>query len=150
MNEKWDQRLLFLARFIAQWSRDPSTKTGAVIADGKRVVSVGYNGFAAGVGDNPERYANRELKYKIVVHAERNAVLLSRQPIRGCTLYTWPFASCAPCAAMMIQVGIVRCVAPPLPDHLKERWGEDMKLTEMQYQEAGVQLDYVNLDETAG
>ncbi|MBI2669577.1 MAG: hypothetical protein HYX20_00290 [Candidatus Yanofskybacteria bacterium] len=63
MTEKWDRRFLALAEFVAQWSKDPSTKTGAVIVDSNnRLVSVGYNGFPRGVNDSPERLENREIK----------------------------------------------------------------------------------------
>lgn len=29
---KWDERLLGLAEYVSNWSKDPSTKVGAVIA----------------------------------------------------------------------------------------------------------------------
>lgn len=29
--DKWDQRFLELAKVVSTWSKDPSTKTGAVI-----------------------------------------------------------------------------------------------------------------------
>jgi deoxycytidylate deaminase len=67
--KKWDLRFLEMARMVSSWSKDPSTKTGAVLVDlERRIVSVGYNGFARGVQDLPERYENRELKYKMIVH----------------------------------------------------------------------------------
>lgn len=145
---KWDKWFLGLAKYASTASKDPSTKTGAVIVDDKRrVISFGYNGFARGVKDLPERYSCRETKYKIVCHCERNAIIFAQRDLEGTTLYTWPFCSCATCAAMVIQAGIKRCVAPPLPDHLKERWEEDVKLSEMQFSEAGVRLDYIQLDE---
>ena len=76
MSEKWDKRFLALAEHIARWSKDPSTKIGAVIVDpNKRVVSLGYNCFPRGVEDSEERLENREVKYKIIVHCERNALL---------------------------------------------------------------------------
>lgn len=41
MTRKWDLRFLHLAQYIAEWSRDPSTKTGAVIVDeDKRIVDL--------------------------------------------------------------------------------------------------------------
>lgn len=56
--KKWDLRFLQLARFVAAWSRDPSTKTRAVIVDpDKMIVSMGFNGFAQGMNDAPEDYA---------------------------------------------------------------------------------------------
>jgi dCMP deaminase len=42
----WDLRFLTLAKTVSTWSKDPSTKVGAVIVDkNRRVVSLGYNGF---------------------------------------------------------------------------------------------------------
>jgi len=134
---KWDFRFLELARFIASWSKDPSTKTGAVIVNDRSIVSIGYNGFAKGVVDTPERLNDRELKYKLIVHCERNAIIWAQRDLTGCTLYTWPFMSCAPCAALVIQSGIKRCVAP-INDN--PRWIEDFKLTEMMFKEANVEL----------
>jgi dCMP deaminase len=136
---KWDARYLELAKHVAQWSKDPSTKTGAVIvAPHGGVVGLGYNGFAKGVEDSPERWNDRETKYKIVVHCERNAMLFAQRDLTGSTLYTWPFMSCGPCAGMVIQAGIKRCVAP-FNDN--PRWQADFALTMQMFKEAGVVLD---------
>lgn len=145
--EKWDRRFLELSKHIAGWSKDPSTKTGAVIVDkDRRIVSTGYNGFPKGMVDSPGRYADREFKYAHIVHCERNAILFARRPLDGCTLYTWPFASCTVCAAMVIQAGITRCVAPEIPEYLKERWAKDLAQTAAIFEEAGVALDIVRLE----
>lgn len=139
---KWDERFLGLARHIAAWSKDPSTKTGAVIvAPDRRVLSVGFNGFPRGVMDHPVRYENREEKYKIIVHCERNAMLFCRESLQGTTLYTWPFLSCSSCAAMIIQAGIIRHVAPRSTN---ERWGEEVQMTLQILAEAGVGLDLLD------
>lgn len=144
---KWDRRFIDLAHYVSQWSKDPSTKTGAVITTGdNRVVSLGYNGLPIGVADTEERLTNRDLKYKIIVHCERNAVLLAGRPVDGCTLYTWPFASCSTCASMMIQAGIERVVAPIIPPHLVERWGAELHLATELYREAGVEVSLLGLD----
>jgi dCMP deaminase len=141
LNDKWDTRFLDMSRLVGSWSKDPSTQTGAVIVDkNRRVVSVGYNGFAKGVNDDPFLYSNRELKYKMIVHCERNAIIFAQRSLEGCTLYTTPFASCAPCAAMVIQAGITRCVAPVLPNHLVERWQEELNVAAVMFREAGVEL----------
>lgn len=147
---KWDRRFLEMAKLVASWSKDPSTKTGAVVVGPDRdVISVGYNGFARGVDDSPERYNNRELKYKLVVHCERNAIIFAdRWRLKGATLYTWPFMSCSVCANMVIQSGITRCVAPLLPDSLKERWGEELRLAQQQFKERGIPLTSYGEDET--
>ena len=145
--EKWDRRFLDLAKYIASWSKDPSTQTGAVIVDspGRQVVSLGYNGFPQGVDDNPQRYADRDLKYKLIVHCERNAILFAKRDLRFCTLYTWPFMSCSTCAGMVIQAGITHCVAPAMPEDKKERWAEDMEIAAMMFREAGVRLDLLEV-----
>ena len=72
--EKWDRRFMEMARLVASWSKDPSSKVGAVITRGKFVVSVGFNGFPQGVVDSEERLTNRELKYPMILHAEINAI----------------------------------------------------------------------------
>lgn len=139
---KWDIRFLELAKFISTWSKDPSSQTGAVIVDDKSIISVGYNGLPRGVHDTADRLNNRELKYKLIVHCERNAIIWAHRDLSGCTLYTWPFMSCAPCAAIVIQAGITRCVAPKNDN---PRWVEDFKLSEMMYKEAGVELTLIDM-----
>jgi dCMP deaminase len=150
---RWDLRYLEAAKHFAQWSKDPSTKVGAVIVtrqqtysgdlldlrkiDMGRIVSVGYNGFARGIKDSDDRLNNRELKYKMVVHGERNAMLYAQRDLTGCTLYTWPFMPCAPCAAMTIQTGIKRVVAPKNDN---PRWVEDFQITRTMFREAMVEL----------
>ena len=71
---KWDANFLTLANTVSMFSKDTSTKVGAVIVDDdNRVVSIGYNGFPKGVKDD-HRLDNRELKYEMIVHAEANGV----------------------------------------------------------------------------
>lgn len=111
-NEKWERRFLQLARQIAQWSKDPSTKVGAVIVRPDRTVaSLGFNGFPRRTSDLPELYQDREAKYARVVHAEMNAVLSAHEPVRGYSLYcTHPV--CERCAVHLIQAGIASVVWP--------------------------------------
>lgn len=138
MNDKWDLRFLKLAETVAQWSKDPSTKVGSVIANGNRIVSLGYNGFAAGVDDSPERYANRDFKYAAVLHAEENCLLFSMQDVRGCTIYTWPMPPCSRCAAKIIQAGIWRVVTIKPTDAQVERWGDSFRIANEMYDDAGI------------
>lgn len=67
---KWDLRFLKLARDWSTYSKDPSTQTGAVVVrpDLSIAAGPGYNGFPPGVIDTPERYADRDLKYKLIIH----------------------------------------------------------------------------------
>jgi dCMP deaminase len=137
----WDMNYLGLAEHVSKWSKDPSTKTGAVIVrPNMTVASLGYNGFPRKVSDAPERYADRELKYKLIVHCEINAMDTAREPLDGYTLYTWPFTSCSRCAGQVIQKGIIRVVSPEISPDKRERWADDMALTRMMFSEAGVQV----------
>jgi dCMP deaminase len=137
----WDMRFLDQAKLVASWSKDPSTKVGAVIVDeNHRVVSQGFNGFARGVTDSKTRLRTRDVKYRLVIHAECNAILFAQRQLAGCTMYSWPLQPCAQCASMLIQVGIPRVVSvPPAADKL-DRWGKDMNLAREIIEEGGASL----------
>lgn len=136
----WDLRYLELARFVAGWSKDPSTQTGAVIVrPDNSVASLGYNGFPRGIRDTADRYEDRDVKYSYIVHCEMNAVLSAHTHVQGCTLYTWPFLSCDRCAVHMIQAGITRAVAPTCPPDKAERWASVFNETKSRFEEAGVE-----------
>ena len=137
LSEKWDRRFIELAQHIATWSKDPSSKVGAVIVDEhRRVVSVGFNGFPAGVSDEEVTRARKLLR---VVHAEMNACAFATAPVRGCTIYvTHP--PCANCAAILIQKGISRVVYPTPEEAFKERWFEHYSEAILMFMEAGVKV----------
>lgn len=139
----WDLHFLCLAEQVSKASKDPSTRVGAVIADGKRFVSSGYNGFAQGCDDDPAVYADRDQKYSRVVHGEVNAILFAGRRLDGCTLYTVPLAPCDRCAGIVIQSGIKRVVAPACPPDKYERWAKMFESAEQQFREAGVVLDLI-------
>lgn len=143
----WDFDFLSLARFWAlRMSKDPSTKVGAVIVrPNHSIASMGYNGFPIGVKDHPERYADRDVKLRMVRHSEQNAMDFATENLSGYTLYTWPFMPCAACAGGVIQRGIRRCVAPPTPSAIEERWREDLKWSKIKLEEAGVRMDFLEL-----
>ncbi|MGB0749189.1 MAG: deoxycytidylate deaminase [Magnetospiraceae bacterium] len=134
---RWDHRFMDLAKHIASWSKDPSTKVGSVIVDGRRVVATGFNGLPTGVEDTIGRLHDRELKYQLVVHAERNAIIGARQNLSGYSLYVWPMMPCSVCAAMIIQAGISEVLAP-VNDN--PRWVDSFALTEEMFAEAGIDL----------
>ena len=141
----WDERFLGLAKYIASWSKDPSTKVGSVIVDGNnRIISTGFNGLPSGVSDTMARLDNRELKYQMVVHAERNAIIDARQSLSGYKIYVWPMMPCSVCAAMIIQTGINEVIAP-LSDN--PRWVDSFKLTVEMFNEANINLITINQDD---
>lgn len=110
---KWDARFLNLAKQIAQWSKDPSTKCGAVIVrPDKSIASTGYNGFPPGIDDNEQWLHDREIKYGVVRHAEENAFSFCRDSdLTGYTLYVWPFMPCSNCMSEISINKIARVVS---------------------------------------
>lgn len=135
---KWDKRFLELAAHISSWSKDPHTKVGAVIANDKNhIVSLGYNGFPRGVTDSEARYDNRDVKYKYVCHAERNAIDNAHTDVSNCTLYV-TLMPCNECAKSIIQRGIKRVVCWTASE-AKPNLNWDV--TETMFREAGIQLD---------
>lgn len=135
----WDEHFLGLAKYVSTASKDPSTQVGAVIVDNKRrIVSVGFNGLPRGVSDTDERLNDRELKYKMVVHAEVNAIIFAHRDLTDCVLYTWPFLTCSNCASIVVQTGIVRCVAPATNN---PRWKENINLAVSILAEANIVVD---------
>jgi dCMP deaminase len=110
--DKWDKRRLQLAKFVANWSKDPKAKVGAIIADTLgRIIALGYNGFAVGIEDTEERLTGDD-KLKMILHAEENAALIAGERARGGTIYVFGKPVCAKCAAVIIQSGIRRVVSP--------------------------------------
>lgn len=145
---KWDWRFLDAAELISGWSKDPSTKCGAVIVrPDNTIVSTGYNGFPKGCSDADEIYADRDLKLARVIHAEVNAILHAPEPVAGYTLYSWPPSigpSCDRCTAHIIQVGIARVVHVWKDDNeFASRWSESIRRGLEMYEEAGVVVDVV-------
>ena len=140
--DKWDYRFLDLARFISQWSKDDSTKVGAVITNGNRIVSMGFNGLPSGI---PDHWKDREEKYKKVIHAEENAILFGGN-VTGCSIYTYPLCPCVRCTARIIQSGIKRVVSlVDVADETRERWSLDLELSKEMLSDAGVRFDILEL-----
>ena len=142
-NKKWDLRFIDQAVEISLYSYDISTKVGAIIANGKQNISSGYNGFPENIKDLAERYEDRELKLKLITHAEVNALLHRDRDVQGFTIYTYPFPPCSQCAGMLITCGIKRVVS--IDDQYNiERWKPSFDLSEQMYKEAHITLDLYN------
>lgn len=142
MASKWHKRFMDLAELISSWSKDPSTKVGAVIVDkNRRIISTGYNGFAVGVDDSEERLIDRTLKYPLTLHAEENALSFAKQNLEGCILYVYGLTPCAHCASLIIQSGIKEVYTYKHEEN--DRWKDSFELTKQIFNEAGVNLTYL-------
>lgn len=147
MNNKWDLYFLNISKQAANMSKDPSTKVGSVIFDSNnRIISTGYNGFPKGIEDTEERLNNREIKYKLVIHAEQNSILFACRDLSGCSIAVWPFQPCSKCAGIIIQSGIKRVIAPNASEDVLSRWKEDLELSTQLFKEADVVLDIRRMD----
>lgn len=144
--DKWNLRFLFLAKHVASWSKDPSTKVGSVIFDSEhRVVSLGYNGLASGLDDI--HLKDRQRKYQTIIHAEINAILFANRNLKDCTIATWPFMPCSNCSSAIIQTGIKNCIFPKAYGDRSVRWADSFLLAKEQFDQAGVQLKEYDVPE---
>lgn len=142
---KWITRYFKIAEQVSAWSKDPSSKIGAIIVGDKgQIISQGYNGFPRGVDDSEERYNEREVKYKFVVHAEMNAILnalYNGSSVDGATLYVHNLPVCHECAKAIIQAGISRVY---IDTNINERWQGSWYYTKTMFSEAKVECYYFN------
>jgi dCMP deaminase len=130
-----------MAVLVSSWSKDPGTRVGAALVGDRRILATGYNGFPSGIDDNPERYANREVKLAYTVHAEVNALLNAAKngaKTEGSTLYA-TFHPCVNCAAAIIQGGIRRVVCPAV-ETAPERWRDSFSRARDLMSEAGIEI----------
>ena len=106
---KWTNRYMNIAREVSTWSKDPNTQVGAVSVIDGRPLSFGYNGFPRDIEDTDERLHNRELKYELVVHAEKNVIYnacYNGISLKDSDLYLHGLPICNECAKAIIQVGV--------------------------------------------
>lgn len=110
MDIKWMHRYMSLAKEVSTWSKDPSSKIGAVaISELGQILSTGYNGFPRGILDSEERLNNRDLKYKYVVHGEMNLIYNATYTgvsLKGAYVFVYGLPVCPECAKGLIQVGV--------------------------------------------
>lgn len=129
----WDSRFMRIAIEVSTWSKDPDTKVGSVIVseDGRKI-SWGYNGFPRGIADDA-RLNDRDLKRKLMVHAELNALSNADFPLSEAALYSTMYP-CHICAGPIIQSGIALVVAPKALKH----WENSQSLAALMFREAGI------------
>ena len=143
-SDKWDNRYMDMAMLVATWSKDPSSKIGAVAVNEKgQILTTGYNGFPRGIDDD-DRLNDRPVKYKYIVHAEQNAIYNATYngvSLHGSTMYVAGLPCCSDCAKGIIQVGVRRVVMNG--DPLNGRWAESTRLTLDMFKESGVEWEFI-------
>ena len=143
-------KLLDDAYYISTFSNDPSTQIGVVIVDEVNGVklSSGYNRFPAGIKETKERMRDRDFKYKVIIHAEEDAILRAARTgvgLYGSTIIS-PFGACNICARAIIAAGIKKIVVHESALHFsanimsdgRKEWAEAIKLANEMFDEAGI------------
>lgn len=142
LSGKWIDKYFKLAEQVSTWSKDPSTKVGAIAVGRKgQILSQGYNGFPRGIEDTEARLNDRGQKYKFVVHAEQNCIYnatLNGVSLDGADMYIWGLPLCSECAKGVIQVGVKR-VFMCHPSNIPDKWRESFELTGLMLTEAKVE-----------
>lgn len=141
---KWLARFASLACAVSSWSKDPTTKVGAVARDDDRLVlGTGYNGPPRGVDDLPERMTREGgEKYLWMAHAEENLVAqAARKVLKGSTV-TVTHLCCNACARMLINAGVRRVEVVGMTTSMDPRLAE---VARTMFAEAGV--EYVTVAE---
>lgn len=140
-----------LAKYQADlFSKDPSKKVGTIILapDSLQILSVGYNGMPRKINENIIERWERPLKYKFTEHAERNAIYNACRhgtPLEGSTAIITMYP-CCDCARALIQSGI-NIIVTEVPNYEDDRWGEDFKISNEMFNEAGLKQILLNKNE---
>ncbi len=134
MSDHWFERYITIANEVAKFSKDRSTKVGAILfhPETHAILLTAFNGMVRGMDDNVEAYHERPLKYATHEHAERNlCYFAARMGLRtdGLGMAT-TFYPCADCARAIVQAGVITLVTHE-PDWDHERWGESFKVAEL-------------------
>ncbi len=152
MNEKWMHRFMRLAKEVSTWSKDPSTRIGAVIVDDeRRILSTGYNGFPAGIADD-SRLLNREEKYPLIIHGEANAILNvvgNGVSIKNANLFVYGLPVCGECAKLVCQSGIKKVVMGPKSKFSgNEKWMNAWtNISKPMFDERGIESVFMEMEE---
>lgn len=137
-----DAKWLRAAQRVAESSYDPHLKVGALIVSPTRgLLTTGYNAFPFRVKETPERLSDRQSRLDFTVHAEVNAILWSRLPVRSGTMYV-SAPPCHECAKAIIQAGVREVIAVPAPPEPTLRhWESSFVVAQTMFKEAGVRYE---------
>jgi dCMP deaminase len=147
LSPDWDQRFLDLAAHISTWSKDPRAQIGAVLTDGRnQIIASGFNGFPANLIDDMSFLSDPATKNDRMVHAEESAILTAGRKAKGSTLYVTGKPTCSRCAALIIQSGVAKVVAPVPRQGTTSKWERPGRLAIEMFKEAGLEVDLYRSD----
>lgn len=147
---KWRNRYLLLAKHFSTWSKDPSTRVGAVaVSDNGLILSEGWNGFPRGIRDTPDRLGDRQMKYHYMAHSEKNLIYNATYNgvcLSNSNLYVYGLPVCSECAKGVIQVGIKSVYVLTDSMNIRDTWVESWKKTTDMFDEVGISYEWVTMD----
>lgn len=149
----WDEWFIKMMYLVAQKSKDPKTKIGAVIVKDNRPICSGYNGICIGVDDTIPERSVRPAKYSWYEHGERNAIFMAAKlgiPTNGALMYT-NGVPCIDCARAIIQSGIKRIIVHKYFENMsasaarqksdQSQWKGHNDVSLQMFKEAKIKLD---------
>lgn len=123
MRNTWEEHAMLLADVAMLRSEDPYQKVGAsILGHNNEVISVSYNGLAAGFNPTPYFWDDRSSRRPYMLHAETNAlsrIKTGEGKILACTLLP-----CSSCATNIAAHGIKQVV-------FREMYDKDQKALEI-------------------
>lgn len=140
LTQRWIKYFFDIADVVAKQSKDPSTKTGAVlVSPSKQIIACGYNGFPSGYTDDEKFYTDREYKYPRIVHAEINALCSAAKhgiSTKNASIFVVPIQVCNECAKAIIQAGIKNVYCKVCKDTAK--WTQAFEISKDLFTRCGV------------
>ena len=116
--------------YLYAWenSEEPTTKTGAVIVNDRRIIARGANHFPRGIVPTDEQISDRQWKYRHIIHAEPSAIYSAArkgEKLEGAVMYM-PWVPCVPCAKAIVDSGIGEFIGHEAMIMMTpERWWDD-------------------------
>ncbi|GAM72555.1 dCMP deaminase [Vibrio sp. JCM 19236] len=86
------------------------------------------------------------MKYLKTLHAEENAILFAKRDLDECEIWVTHFP-CPNCAAKIIQTGIKAVHCPAQDEDFLSRWGEKIQVSQDMFEQAGVEVDWMPVEE---
>ena len=138
------EKFVTVAQAVAAFSKDPSTKVGAIAIDrDNNILATGYNGFPRGVQDLDERLKDRATKLRLTSHAEANLVAQAARngvALKDSTVIITSLPPCTTCTKSLIQAGISEVWFPEIHDEMSKTWLDEWEWSKLMLVEAGVRV----------
>jgi dCMP deaminase len=132
------------AKTISLRSIDPSRKVGAIAVIDNDILITSYNRFVSGIAETHERYTNKELKYKYIIHAEQRLIYnacKTDESLKNTTVYVYGLGVCSECAKGLIEVGVKEVYSMGI---INDRWKSSIDDAVSIFNEANVMYQHFN------